>query len=161
LVGRRRDMNATYFDTYLRALEKVDDPQGVLGKEWVILPPNPDYGYESTPKNALTFGCMGVDGVHYALLTKNGVVCDDSPVLQVCPMDFSDLYQVKADSFLSFLADACGVSIQKMEAVFVSERAGNSTLAEFLKSHFDMSRLWGEQRTQRLQQYLAMIEAKS
>jgi hypothetical protein len=154
-------MDATYFETYLSALEKVDDPQGVLGEEFVILPPNPDYGYESTPRNALTFGCMGVDGVHYAILTnKEGIVGDDSPVIQICPMDFSDLYQTKGESFLAFLADACGVSIQEMEAVFVAERAGKATLVQFLKGHFDMSRLWDDNRTQRLERYLALIEPK-
>jgi hypothetical protein len=55
-------MNVTHFETYLHALDVCADPQGVLGEEWVLHPPNPDYGYESTPRNALTFGRMGNRG---------------------------------------------------------------------------------------------------
>src|SRR5262249_44399236 len=102
----RCTMGVTYFGTYLRALDACADVQGVLGDEWVIHLPNPDYGYESTPRNALTFGCMGVDGVHYAILAIDDGIMDESPVIQICPMDFSDLYQAKGDSFLMFLADA-------------------------------------------------------
>jgi hypothetical protein len=78
-------MDTTYFASYLRALDACADVQGVLGDEWVIHPPNPDYGYESTPRNSLTFGCMGVDGVHYAILAINGVITDESPVIQILP----------------------------------------------------------------------------
>ena len=70
-------MNDTFFETFLRSLEPLPDKQGVLGKEWVIFPPSPDYGYASTPRNALTFAAMGVDGVHYAILAIEGVVRDD------------------------------------------------------------------------------------
>lgn len=71
-------MGDTYFQTYLDAIRSLPDKQ-ILGEEWVIDPPNPDYGYDSTPNNALTFSIMGVDGVHYAILTIGGVVRDDSP----------------------------------------------------------------------------------
>ena len=154
-------MDATYFETYLRALDACSGVQGVLGDEWVIHPPNPDYGYESTPRNALTFGCMGVDGVHYAILAIDDGITDESPVIQICPMDFSDLYQAKGDSFLMFLADACGVSRGTMEEQFAAERAGKSVLVAFLKERFDMSRLWDEKRTQRLERYLRYIQPKA
>jgi hypothetical protein len=153
-------MNPTYFDTYLAALGRMDDPQGVLGDEWVIHPPNPDYGYNSTPRNALTFGCMGVDGVHYAILKLDGVVADESPVIQICPMDFSDLYQVMADSFLSFLANGCGVTHKRMKEVFATERSGNPILTAFLMKRFDMSRLRFVARTRRLDSYLPHIQRK-
>src|SRR5262249_39838142 len=123
MKGGKRKERETYFATYLHALENSRYKKGVLGKEWVIFPPNPDYGYESTPRNALTFGTMGVDGVHYAILTKDGVVRDDSPVIEVCPMDFDDFYQVLAESFLNYLAVGCGVSLLEMERVFEDERA--------------------------------------
>jgi hypothetical protein len=154
-------MGVTYFETYLRALDACADVQGVLGEEWVIHPPNPDYGYESTPRNALTFGCMGVDGVHYAILSLEDGITDESPVIQICPMDFSDLYQAKGDSFLTFLADGCGVPLGTMEEQFIAERAGKSTLVAFLKERFDMSRLWDEKRTQKLEPYLRYIQPKA
>lgn len=97
-------MNRTYFDIYLAALSRADDPQGTLGDEWVIHPPDPDYGYDETPQNSLTFGAMGVDGVHYVILTIDGEVRDDSPVVYVSPMD-SDCYHILAADFLTFLAE--------------------------------------------------------
>ena len=127
----------SYFATYLRALDECSDAQGVLGEEWVIHPPNPDYGYDSTPRNALTFGCMGVDGVHYAILTIDGIATDESPVIQICPMD-SEQYQAMGDSFLMFLADSCGVSRETMEELFTVERTGIPRLVAFLKESFDM-----------------------
>jgi len=153
-------MSPTHFETYLHALDACPDPQGILGDEWVLHPPDPDYGYESTPRNALTFGVMGVDGVHYAVLKTKGVVEDDSPVIQVCPMDFSDLYQVLAESFLRFLADGSGVSRGEMESVFATERAGEQTLVPFLKERFKMSRLWDENRSRQLRDCLEFIEKK-
>lgn len=159
--GGKQNMKPTFFETYLRALDSCADVQGTLGEEWVIHPPNPDYGYESTPRNALTFGIMGVDGVHYAVLTIEDAVCDESPVIQVCPMDFSDLYQVLADSFLSFLADGCGVSLIKMESVFAAERKGEEVLVSFLKEKFDMSRIWDEKRSRQFPDCLELIEKKT
>ena len=154
-------MNTTYFDTFLRALERCGDQQGVLGAEGVIYPPEPDFGYENTPRNALTFGSMGVDGVHYAVLTVQGSVRDDSPVIQVSPMDFSNPYYVLSESFFKYLADGCGVTAMEMEEVFADERAGKQTLVPFLRGRFDQDRLWGQNRSARLDQYLTLIEPKS
>jgi len=153
-------MSTTYFQTFVDAIKNLPDKQ-VLGQEWVIFPPSPDYGYDSTPRNALTFAVMGVDGVHYAILTFDGAVRDDSPVIQICPMDFSDLYGVLAESFLSYLAQGCGVSIAKMEAVFAKERNGKQTLAPLLKERFDQSRLWREERSPDLDRFLDLIEPKA
>ncbi len=155
-------MNAKHFETYVNALDACPDPQGVLGKEWVIHPPNPDHGYESTPLNALTFGAMGVDGVHYAILKIDRAVQDYSPVIQVCPMDFSDLYQVLGESFLSFLAAGCGVPKCEMESVFAAEQKGDQTLVTFLKQRFQMSRIWDDNRyqSQQLRDCLEHIESR-
>jgi hypothetical protein len=150
----------TYFETFLHALENNKDKQGVLGDEWVVFPPNPDYGYNSTPLNALTFATMGVDGVHYAILTEKGAVSDNSPVIQICPMDFSDLYQVLASSFLSYLSKGCGVPLQEMEVVFEEERIGKRVLVPLLKVHFDQQRLWGQTGSRNLDRFLDLIEQK-
>jgi hypothetical protein len=152
-------MDATYFETYLDALDACPDYQGILGDEFVIHPPTSDCGYESTPPNALVFGCMGVDGVHYAILTIDGIVSDESPVLQICPMDFSDLYHVMGCTFLSFLADGCGVSDQMMKDVFAEEQSRSSSLIVFLKEHFQVSRLWDDERSEALKPYLRYIQS--
>lgn len=151
---------ATHFETYLQALDACPDRDGVLGEECVIHPPNPDYGYDNTPKNAVTFGCMGVDGVHYAVLALDGVVTDGSPVVQVSPMDFSDPYSVLGESFLGFLADGCGSSRGEMAELFAAERAGASELVEYLRKRFQMSRFWADGRADKLRALLRHIQFK-
>ncbi len=52
----------TDFGTFLRAVEAA--PDRILGDDYHIFPPNPDYGHDATRRNALTVRVMGVDGVH-------------------------------------------------------------------------------------------------
>lgn len=153
----------TCFETFVRAVEKTAECErdGVLGGEYLVFPPNPDYGYEATPRNALTFACMGVDGVHYAILTIDGAVCDESPVIHVSPMDFSEPYAVLGECFVSYLAAACGVTRRAMEAVFEEERAGRRVLVPFLKEHFVHSRLYDEERLRSLDRFLERVEPRA
>jgi hypothetical protein len=155
-------MDATYFDTFVRAVENTPmrDRRGVLGDDELVFPPKTDFGYDATPRNALTFGTMGVDGVHYAILAIDGKVSDESPVIHVGPMDFSEPYVVLGDSFIGYLADACGVSRSEMDAVLADERAGRQKLVPFLREHFVHSRLYDAQRLRKLQLYLDRIEPK-
>jgi hypothetical protein len=156
-------MDATYFDTFVRAVENTPKRErlGVLGDDYLVFPPQTDYGYEATPRNALTFANMGVDGVHYAILIIDGEVSDESPVIHVGPMDFSKPYVALGDCFISYLATACGVSLSKMEAVFEEERAGRRVLVPFLKEHFVHSRLYEEKRLRKLELYLERVEPKA
>ena len=156
-------MDATYFDTFVRAVENTParERRGVLGDNELVLPPRSDYGYEATPRNALTFGTMGVDGVHYVILNIDGKVIDESPVIHVGPMDFSKPYVALADSFIAYLAAACGVSIREMGFVFQEERAGRQKLVPFLKEHFVHSRLYDEKRLRKLERYLELVEQQS
>jgi hypothetical protein len=73
-------------------------------------------------------------------------------------MDFSDLYQVLSESFLSFLAVGCGVSRLEMDTVFAAERKGDHTLVPFLKQRFEMSRFWDQEESQNLRDCLDLIE---
>src|SRR5438093_307787 len=98
----------THFETFVDAFSSLEAHSRLLDGDCVIIPPSADSGYKSTPKNALTFASMGVDGVHYAVVTRGGSVRDDSPVVQVSPMDSDDVVRL-ADSFLEYLADGCGV----------------------------------------------------
>jgi hypothetical protein len=134
---------ATAFDIFIAAVAKVADANGVLGNEGVIYPPNPHYGYHCTPTNALTFGAMGVDGVHYAILTIDGTVRDQSPVLQVSPMD-GDCYHILAATFLDYLAAGCGVTATAMADILASEVRGEAVLVPFLRTRFSQRRLWPE-----------------
>jgi len=148
------------FDIYVRAIEQAADREGVLGKDEVVFPPEPDFGYQSTPLNALTFAAMGVDGVHYAILKIDGKITDKSPVIHVSPMDFSEPYAVLGESFLAYLAAACGVDQSEMEAVLEAERTRGGSLVPFLQAHFDHSRLYNERRLKSLDGYLTLIEPK-
>ena len=157
-------MSVTHFQTFIDAFALIEKQDRLLAGDFVICPPSNDFGYQSTPKNALTFATMGVDGVHYAVLTINGIVRDDSPVVQVSPMDSEDVF-ILAGSFLNYLADGCDVSTRKMQAVFKEERAGKHTLIAFLNEHFDRcgaESLLDDARIDRLMaQYGHLIQRKN
>ena len=149
-------MSETYFDTFVSAVDACLDKRGILGEEQLVFPPRADYGYEATPRNSVTFGAMGVDGVHYTILKIDGEICDDSPVVQVGPMDFSNPYSLLGESLLDYFARACGVSMSEMETLFQQERSGQTVLAEFMKNNFDQSRLFG--RKNEIGPFLHLIE---
>ena len=144
---------ATAFDIFTAALGTVADTDGVLGDEQAICPPDPAYGYHCTPTNALTFGSMGCDGVHYAVLTIDGEVRDQSPVLQVSPME-GDWYHILAPTFLEYLAAGCGVTASAMADVLAREERGEVVLVAFLRERFSQRRLWPEGADEHRYDYL-------
>ena len=156
---------STVFETFLSALASCRDHEGILGEEIVIFPPTPDFGYWATPKNGLTFGAMGVDGVHYVILTEAGRATDAMPVIYVSPMDFTEPYAVYAETFRKFLALACGVSVNEIDRIVTTERRDGDALIPFLRANF---RLRGEgrvalldsKRQARLADQLERIERK-
>ena len=154
-------MHSTHFETFIDAFAALTEPSRVLDGDTILCPASEDYGYQSTPKNALTFASMGVDGVHYAILKRDGAVRDDSPIAQVSPMDSDDV-TVVAESLLRYLADGCGVSDQEMEALFDAERAGKPQLVSFLGEHFHGTHLLEEERTHKLNaRYGHLVERKA
>lgn len=150
----------TDFETFQVAVGATDDQDGILGDDYLVYPPNPDFGYDATPRNALTFATMGVDGVHYAVLTSDGVVGDGSPVIQICPMDFDQEYAVLGESFLDYLATGCGVGVAQMASVLVAERATGNRLVPFLRVLFQHSRMLGDARVRALAHHLGRVERK-
>ncbi|MFN9753054.1 MAG: hypothetical protein ACK57U_16905, partial [Planctomycetota bacterium] len=70
----------TAFNTFMTALGSAVTVDGVLGDEGVEFPPRENVDYWATPQNAVVFGWMGVDGVHYAILKIDGEIRDTSPV---------------------------------------------------------------------------------
>jgi hypothetical protein len=133
----------TDFDTFLHAIGRLTEEQRriVLRDENVIYPPNENLGYESTPKDAVAFGAMGVDGVHYLILKRNGQITDESPVIHFSPMDFSNPYALLGHSFRQYLATVCGVTESAIVSIMDREHAGHAVLADFLCRNFDHRRL--------------------
>ena len=142
-------MQTAYFKTFISAFAALPKQLRKLDGSLVICPPSADFGYSCTPKNALTFCSMGVDGVHYAILKIDGQVADDSPVVMVSPMDSDDVL-VLAESLLEYLADGSEVSASEMHEIFVAEKLGERRLVEFLSKNFKVSRLLDDERLQSL-----------
>lgn len=133
----------TDFDIFVAAIGRLprSERYTVLGDENVIYPPDEHLGYESTPRDAIAFGSMGVDGVHYLILKLDGEIRDDSPVVHFSPMDFSSPYTLLGHTFAEYLATVCGVDKDEIRRLIELERDGQSVLAEFLSANFDHGRL--------------------
>lgn len=143
-------MAASHFQTFLDAYAATEEPERRLGDEQVLSPPL-DLGYDATPLNGVTFAAMGVDGVHWAMLTTEGQVRDDSPVVHVSPMDSDDV-TVIAESLTSLLAFGCGVTPERMLEVFEQERSDGGHLVPFLRGHFRSDGLLHDERVGPLQE---------
>jgi hypothetical protein len=100
---------------------------------------------------------MGCDGVHYAILKIDGEIRDDSPVIQVSPVDFDSPYALLAPTFTDYLANGCGVSRKEIEDLLAAEKAGRSSLVEFMRSHFDDMRFWFDGEENDIGPYIRMI----
>ena len=129
----------TDFDLFLQAIGRLTEEQRqfVLGDECVIYPPNEKLGYDSAPANAIAFGAMGVDGVHYLILKRNGEIRSDSPVIHFSPMDFSRPYTLLGHTFRQYLATVCQVTQDEIGLIMEREQAGETVLADFLARNFD------------------------
>ena len=129
----------TVFEVFLQAIGRLSDEQrqSVLGDECLVYPPVEDLGYEFTPKGALIFGAMGVDGTQYLILKQDGKITDSSPVVYFSPMDFSDPYVLLGHSFRQYLASACNTSEDVIELLVEQERRGDSVLTDFLSKNLD------------------------
>lgn len=133
----------TDFETFVIAIGRLDEDgrRTVLGDEYVLYPPDEDLDYSTTPKGAVAFGTMGVDGVHYIILKLEGEIRDESPVIHFSPMDFSSPYTLLGHTFAGYLATVCGVSENKIHELMVRERSGENILVSFLRCNLDHGRL--------------------
>jgi hypothetical protein len=134
----------TAFDIFLNSLARANSLEGVLGEDNVIYPLDEEFDYSATPLNAVVFGSMGVDGVHYAILTIDGEIREESPVIVIRPMDFDEPYSLLAPTFTDYLARGCAVSREEIEDLLVAEQAGHSSLVEFMRSNFDGTRFFSD-----------------
>ncbi len=119
---RREGIENTHLSALLQALDRAGAPFDALGGDEIIDPPDDEYGGSSaTPANAMVFAEMGVDGVHYALLGRDGVFDDNSPVIQISPFDFDETVSVLAESFLEYLVDGCGTTATEMRRLLEAQ----------------------------------------
>lgn len=153
-------MMITAFDTFLTALGNAASIDGVLGDECVEYPPTEDVDYWATPQNAVVFGWMGVDGVHYAILKIDGQIRDESPVIQIGPMDFDEPHSLLAPTFTDYMAIGCGASRKQIEDLLADEESGRSSLLDYMRAHFMQSRFWSEGVDRDIGMYVAMIIPK-
>lgn len=61
--------------------------------------------YQVTPLDVIPFGSIGVDGIHYGLLTDFGKIQDieEAFIVLIAPMDFGDQHKIVAKNFHEFL----------------------------------------------------------
>ncbi|MEZ6134957.1 MAG: hypothetical protein R3C53_08620 [Pirellulaceae bacterium] len=116
--------------------------------------------YWATPQNAVVFGWMGVDGVHYAILKIDGQIRDESPVIQIGPMDFDEPYSLLAPTFTDYLAIGCGASRREIEGLLADEAAARSSLLDFMREHFLQRRFMSEGVDRDIGEYATMIIPK-
>ena len=150
----------TAFGVFLTALGNAAERDGVLGDECVEYPPSEEVDYWATPLNAVVFGWMGVDGVHYALLKVDGEIRDSSPVIQIGPMDFDEPYSLLAPTFVDYLAIGCGVARSEIEGLIALEESGRSALLDFMRANFQQSRFCADDVERDLGRYATMIVQK-
>ncbi|MEL7312894.1 MAG: hypothetical protein AAFN07_15365 [Pseudomonadota bacterium] len=159
-VGERTEMiQNDDFERFLTAARAWHDPNDTLDGDYLVDPPEDDYGYFNTPANSLTFLAMGVDGVHTAMLKLDGAVRRESPVIYVSPTDGA--WTILAPTFIDFLSDGCAVPPRKIGELLDTVDSDPAILMRFLQSNFDGTRLQEEDRIKRLNaQFLDLVEKK-
>ena len=131
------------FWTFIEAVTALSDEQRqvALGGESLCLPPGTDqFDYWCTPKSAIIFACMGVDGVHYAILPGPDGVTEASPVLHISPMDSDEPYSLLGHTFVDYLATGCRCHRSQILDLASNYRNGKSGFAGFIAKHFDGGR---------------------
>ena len=145
------------FMVVARAWQGADSLDG----DYLVDPPEDDFGYFNTPANSLTFLTMGVDGVHTALLKIDGEVRENSPVVYVTPSDDAE-WTILAPTFLDFLADGCDASTTQISRLLDDVGTDPTAAMQFLIDTFDGGRLLDEHRVAMLnEQYLGFVETKA
>jgi len=154
------DHSMTYFEVFMSAARAANVDGTVYGRDDLVDPPNPDYGYWATPVNSVTFASLGVDGVHTAIITEGGKITDDSPVAYVTPMDDPPVV-ILAATIMDFLADGCGIDRQEMIEMLDRSSQDPHTLIRFVDSNFDMGRLLDDDRITAMNEtHLNIVEMK-
>ena len=118
----------THFEACLHAMDACLDRDEVLGAECAIHLPTTDFGYENTPQNSITLACMGVGGVHYALLAVDGGTSDEPPVVQVSPMALESRMRGSAKRSWRFLPTPARHRRDATAAVSAVDRAGTPVM---------------------------------
>ena len=77
--------------------------------------PLENYGYESTPRNSLSFADTGGDGVHYSLVCDGEKVSDLAPVVMTVPMNFGRSNLILGSCLHEFLCLGCQIGYFSLE----------------------------------------------
>jgi hypothetical protein len=150
------------FKRFLTAARAWHEPNDTLDGDYLVDPPEDDYGYFNTPANSLTFLAMGVDGVHTAMLKLDGAVREDSPVIYVSPTDGESEWTILAPTFVDYLADGCAVTTQRIGEPLDTVNSEPEAMMQFLHANFDGLRLLDEHRIRLLNsRYLSLVEKKA
>jgi hypothetical protein len=129
----------TSFEIFINAIMRLPEKQRdfVLDNVYLCLPPGKsDFQYWCTPKSAVTFATLGIDGVHYAILELNGLLCENSPVFQIDPTDSDTPYCLLADSFVEYLATGCRCKQNRIRELLDAECKSLYGLVGFVAKRF-------------------------
>jgi len=89
--------------------------------------------YFCTPKNAVTFTCLGVDGIHFCILpNKNDITLENSPVYVVSPMMPDHYVEIVAENFYAFISLV--VSVKDAGALECISYMDNESFSKYLKN---------------------------
>lgn len=99
--------------------------------------------YQVTPIDVIPFGSIGVDGIHYGILTDFGRIQDieEAFIVLIVPMDFGDQHKIVAKNFREFLnlAWTMGNAIDLANVKLVkTEKDYARMLADFEESNKEM-----------------------
>jgi hypothetical protein len=98
------------------AQNSVEGPEHIFDPIGLILRRTPkNFGYWATPVNSVSFATTGGNGVHYGLLTADGGISDDSPVVMTVPMMFDKPNIIVGRSLLEFLCLGCSTGYFVLE----------------------------------------------
>lgn len=90
----------------LKTLEKKLQKEGYsLFDQFGLLLSEDVTHYQVTPLDVIPFGSIGVDGIHYGLLTDFGKIqgIEEAFIVLIAPMDFGDQHKIVARNFREFL----------------------------------------------------------
>lgn len=81
-----------------------------VGGPWTMafdgleLPDRPEKGrYDCEPANTTPFASTGCDGVHYSFVHVDGRVSDESPVVEISPMDSGEEFAILGADLREFI----------------------------------------------------------
>lgn len=85
--------------------EYLDVGLGAIGL--FLHEPPQNAGYRSTPANSTTFASIGVDGIHFGLISDGVIIDPMSPVVITIPMAFDSPNYIVGETLYDFMCLGC------------------------------------------------------